>query len=406
MVYAAVRPPARVRQAPDWGATHERRKLRFRVVDPEGRPVAGARVIAYADPRLPLGAARRTRKSGVAVVPTAADATRLPRVTVEPPPGYVPVGLDDVSVAGGEVTVQLQKVDPAATHDALARWRADLPPDGGAGVRIGVVDTGVNVAHPDLAHVRTQSVYAFDAGPGDPHPHANHVAGLIGARGPVFRGLAPAAEVCSYRVTALGERDTTSFFLGEGIEKAATGEDLHLINVSMTQKLSSAYLAKATAAAYQNGAVCIGAAGNEGRDIVSHPAGAKRFLAVSAYCDIGALPADAPERADVSDVVSRLDRDLSRAKFSNWGSEVDFIAPGVGIVSCYGAEGYAVDSGTSFATPIVTGLAAVMLSRDFPHILAMPKDSKRAAAITQALLTRGRDLGFRFETQGNGILYV
>ena len=201
----------------------------------------------------------------------------------------------------------------------------------------------------------------------------------------------PAADLVSMRVTKRGMKDSDLYSLGNGIETVAREQDIHLINVSMTSKRPSLHLGAAAATALRQGAVCVAAAGNEGQGCIAHPAATKRFLAVTAYADKSVLAPGAIEWADVSDHVSGSEPDLSRARFSNWGSEADFMAPGVGIVSCFGDSGYAAGSGTSFAAPVITGLAAAVLSRHHSDILKMPKGPDRAARITEALLHRGRD---------------
>jgi subtilisin len=80
------------------------------------------------------------------------------------------------------------------------------------------------------------------------------------------------------------------------------------------------------------------------------------------------------------------------------------MAPGVGVLSCRAKAGYAVASGTSFAAPAITGAAAAILARDHANLLAMPKGPARAVALTQALLSRGFDLGFMADVQGVGML--
>ncbi|NJL19327.1 MAG: S8 family serine peptidase [Bdellovibrionaceae bacterium] len=97
------------------------------------------------------------------------------------------------------------------------------------------------------------------------------MAGIIGARGgrAGMQGVAPAADLRSVRVFLPGSGKTNNFLLGEGIKQAAR-TDVHLINISIVTKYPSAYLGKAVALAYQNGAVCIAATGNDDRDIVYH----------------------------------------------------------------------------------------------------------------------------------------
>ena len=405
-VFAAVRPAARIAKAETWRPGPNSKRLRVRVVDIDGRPIAGARVLAYADAVEDRGASRNTRNSGLATFALPGDLARLPRLQVVPPVGFVGVARVKVAATDDEVEVQLRPVDPTVLSDALHRWRQGLSPLGGQGARIGIVDTGVDNGHPDLAHAFTHNVYSNPETPGPVHPHATQVAGIIGARGPTFKGLAPGADLYSYRITPLGERKSDAFHLGEGISRAAWDNDLHLINISMVQGQASQFLAKAAAEAYQQGAVCIAAAGNDGKDRIGHPAAAKRVMAVTAYGDRSVLAADALEISELSPVCSSSDPQLARATFSNWGPETDFMAPGVGLISCHSPGGYAVDSGTSFAAPVVTGLAAAMLSKHYPQILAMPKGARRAAAITQVLLDRGQDLGFAFETQGIGMVNV
>lgn len=413
-VYAAVVAATRMRKHRPWAGDKtngktEGLRVRLKVVDGEGRPVPGARVLVFADAAQTEGVARRTRPSGVASLIVPPDVTTLPRIVVEPPAGYC--SLDAAAVAAsaeGEITLTLAAVDPKG-RDGTRGLRALFAPDGigaGKGARIAVVDTGVNVGHPDLAHVVTRVVYPFDEDPSvAPHPHANHVAGLIGARGQDFRGIAPGASLFSYRFTPLGAKDGALFDLGEAIKKTAE-DDVHLINISMASSMPSQFLGKAAVAAFQRGAICFAAAGNDGRNSISYPAAAKRYFAVTAYGDRSVLAEGVREFNDLSDVKSTLHDSMSRAKFSNWGADTDFIGPGVALISCGAEVGYAIDSGTSFATPVIVGLAGAILARDHADILKMPGNAKRATAIMQVLTERCQDLGFEFETQGSGILHV
>jgi subtilisin family serine protease len=413
-VVAAMRPPLRVVRAAAWavparsrGATGTvPRRLRVRVRDTSGQPVPGARVLALSAER-DEGLARTTDRNGIATFNLPARLAVLPRLRVEPPGSWYGKVQSEVDIAGADnVEVELRPVDPAATADPLRRWAAKTSPDAGQGVRIAVVDTGVDARHPDLVHVETTATegLADATETGVPHPHANHVAGIVGARGQAFHGLAPQATLTSMRVTAWGTLGTTAFDLGAGIQAAATDHDIHLINISMTSDGPSSFLVQAAARAFHNGAVCFAAAGNQGRNGIAFPAANKWVMAVSAYADQSVMAADAAERNDIGPVVSSTDSNLSLARFSNYGPDLDFMAPGVGITSCHADAGYAVASGTSFAAPVVTGAAAAILARDHADLLAMQKGRPRAVAIMQALLSHGFDLGFAASVQGVGMI--
>lgn len=375
--------------------------------DTAGQPVPGARVLVL-DAERDEGLARTTNRHGVAPFSLPAGLAVLPRLRVEPPGAWHGVTRGEVAIAADDIEVEIRPVDVASTLDPVRRWAARLAADAGRGARIAVVDTGVDTRHPDLAHVETAATEGLpDAGEaGVPHPHATHVAGIIGARGQAFHGLAPGAALFSMRAAPWGSLSTTAFDLGAAIEAAATERDIHLINVSMTSDNPASFLVKAAAQAFHNGAICIAAAGNQGRIGIAFPAANKWVMAVSAYADKSAMAADAAERNDIGPIVSTADPNLSLARFSNYGPDLDFMAPGVGVLSCHATSGYAVASGTSFAAPAVTGAAAAILARDHAELLAMPKGPTRSAAVMQALLSRGFDLGFSASVQGMGMLDV
>jgi subtilisin len=149
------------------------------------------------------------------------------------------------------------------------------------------------------------------------------------------------------------------------------------------------------------GVVCVAASGNGYRQPVGYPARYSQVLAVSAGGRVGSYPGGVaqelrqvpPPGADIDDYV---------ADFSNIGSQISLIGPGVGIVSSV-PDGYAVMDGTSMACPAATGALARRLSRD-KALLGMFRDQSRSDAIVKLALTVAHDLGFPAVMQGAGVL--
>jgi len=211
----------------------------------------------------------------------------------------------------------------------------------GSGVRIYIVDTGVDAAHPDFGGRVTSGFDAFGEGLAntDCQGHGTHVAGI--AAGSYF-GVAKSATVVPVRVLDCNGVGTTST-LTSGIEwilanhSGGTG----IVNMSLgggqDDRVNSI-----TSRLVDAGLIVVVAAGNAGQDACNYsPASARGAIAVAA-----------------------IDIDDSRASFSNYGSCVDISAPGVGINSA-NADNYSISkrmSGTSQASPFVAGAVATYLS--------------------------------------------
>jgi subtilisin len=214
--------------------------------------------------------------------------------------------------------------------------------------------------------------------------HGTHVAGIIAGRGQPevgMRGLAPEIELFSYRVFAHGSQTTDNASIAKAIYKA-TDDGCDLINLSLGGKLSDVVLSRAIGEAFDKGVVCVVAAGNDHRGSVSYPAWYKRAVAVSALGKRGAFPGDSLDLADVREPYSSSDPDVFVPFFSNVGHEVDFIGPGVAVVSTVPNNGYAVLSGTSMACPAVTGVIAGLMS-DNPAILKSTRSLQRSLSIIE-----------------------
>jgi subtilisin len=155
--------------------------------------------------------------------------------------------------------------------------------------------------------------------------------------------------------------------------------------------------------AHENGTICFVATGNDGRQPVSFPASYSLSLAVGAMGRKGTFPANT---TDAPNVLAPFGSDKKNfvAAFSNIGPEVDFIAPGVGIISSV-PGGYAPMSGTSMACPLAAGVAARLLSVE-AEILAMPRTAARSEAMIRFLAGHVKSMGFGPTFEGNGMLFV
>ncbi|EIJ79911.1 peptidase S8/S53 subtilisin kexin sedolisin [Bacillus methanolicus PB1] len=207
---------------------------------------------------------------------------------------------------------------------------------------IAVVDTGVDLNHPDLRKRLTKGYNVLENNdyPDDDNGHGTHVAGIIASETNNREGV---AGITWYNkimpIKAMGaEGYGTTFDIAKGIIWAADhGADV--INLSLGNYQPSSLMKEAVKYAYEKNAVIISAAGNDNSSHPSFPAAYPEVLGVSAVSYTG-----------------------QRAPFSNYGDYIDVSAPGVQIPSTYFNQQYAALSGTSMASPHVAGLAGLILS--------------------------------------------
>lgn len=214
---------------------------------------------------------------------------------------------------------------------------------GGAGDGTGktawVLDSGIDLTHPDLNTSRACHTYFIGTSPSDGNGHGTHVAGTIAARNNTqdVVGVAANAYVCSVRV--LGNSGSGSY---EGIVNgvnfvAANGRSGDVANMSLTGIGANATLENAVAAAAQLGIRFVLAAGNNGQ------------LASN----------ETPARLNANNVytISATDSKDCMPSWSNYGNPpVDYAAPGVSILSTRKGGGTTSMSGTSMAAPHVAGI--------------------------------------------------
>ncbi|CCX30906.1 putative alkaline protease 1 [Pyronema domesticum] len=208
----------------------------------------------------------------------------------------------------------------------------------GAGVTAYVIDTGINTAHVDFEGRAIFGTNVVGGSNGDGQGHGTHVAGIIGGK---TYGVAKKATIVAVKVLKDDGSGTTSGVISgvEWVTKDAKGKKA-VANMSLGG-VYSASLNRAVDAAIQAGITFAVAAGNNNKD-------AKDYSPASVAA---ALTVGATDKTD------------SRASYSNFGSFVDVFAPGSNIPSAWIGSTTAQNtlSGTSMATPHISGLAAYLI---------------------------------------------
>lgn len=302
----------------------------------------------------------------------------------------------------------------AAGNVFMNDFKQRLPGSGagaqGTGVQVAVLDSGVDAAHPALGGA-VSALRCFIPGdpPGAGGPvdwgpanadragHGTHVAGIIAARGGHGGppGVAPNAQIVSYRIfpsSPAGLKPAENPVIIDSI-RAAIDDGCHIINLSIEgSTLKEDGVRSAVADAWNNGVVCIAAAGNGSGNPVSFPAALQHCVAVTAIGRDDCFPNKPSFRKHVSNQRASSDPAIFLASFSNFGPRVQFTAPGHAIVSTFPGGQWWFNSGTSMAAPYVTGMLAAALS-DNGNVLNMVGNADRSAAMLQMLVSRARFLG-------------
>jgi subtilisin len=373
-------------------------------------PVRDVKVIGFTNFAQRLGAEGTTNAAGIAILQFATPPGTLERLYAFPDTGFWGSLRTAVPTSGG-VTMRLAPIDLAAP-DFLRRVYGEPPLPAGAGVPVGVLDTGCG-PHPNLVIAGGFNAVTGE-NPGDfgdnGDRHGSHVAGIIAARGAAptgVRGVAPGATLRSYRVFAKG-KNASNFDIAKAIDRAAS-DRCDLLNMSLGRPANSAGGAgePAVRAAIEDaraaGSVVLAASGNDGRAGVSFPAADDLCVAVSAVGHRLSLVANSTSSAAFAPPTG-TDPNEFIADFSNIGPQVDLCGPGVGIVSTVvPGNSFAVMDGTSMACPAATGAAARILAAS-PLILNATRDATRSAAIVQLLLQRAATRGFQPIFEGHGML--
>ena len=228
--------------------------------------------------------------------------------------------------------------------------RADFvhPYNKGNGIIVCVVDTGINYNHPDLIgnYAGGWDFVNNDSDPFDDNGHGTHVSGTIAAKadGVGVIGVAPEAGLIVAKVLDSNGSGSYSNVIA-GINWCVANS-AKVISMSLGGSSGSSALQSAVDTAYNSNVLVVAAAGNSGNlkgkgDNVGYPAKYNSVMAVAA--------------TNSNDV---------RASFSSTGPAVEISAPGVSVASTWLGTGYNTISGTSMATPHVSGTAALVFHSD------------------------------------------
>ena len=281
----------------------------------------------------------------------------FPKATVDPPQPAQSVRNPVRRVGGlGSPTARIDGIDERVNVD------------------VAIIDSGIDADHPDLNVAGGVNCVGNRGGFADTDSHGTMVAGLVGAIDNAIGvvGVAPGARVWAVRVTSGNGGQITDRRLLCGLEwVAANAHIIDVANMSLrgVTKLESdtcespnrkaAALHQAVCRLVELGVVVVVAAGNDTSDVAGVvPARFPEVITVSAISDSDGMPGG----LGGAPVCLPGENDDTFATFSNFGLEVDVAAPGSCITSTHPDGLYAFNSGTSFATPLVSGAAALYLA--------------------------------------------
>lgn len=275
--------------------------------------------------------------------------------------------------------------DPASKYqyglrqiNALQAWKKST----GKGIKVAVVDTGVDLNHPDLKDNLIEGYNSIDPDkpPRDDHYHGTHVAGIIGAvanNNIGIAGVAPDSKIMPIKVMDNDGKGNASD-IAQGIVWAVDhGADV--INLSIGSRYKSDIQLKAINYALKKNVVVVSSMGNDGTEVKFYPAA---FNEIPGLKDVIAVGSIEPKK--------------SKSSFSNYGNWISVTAPGSYIASTMPSYNtrviqeqglvlkYGVLSGTSMSAPFVSGAAALILSQ---------KNNIKPSLVKSILQNSAEDLG-------------
>jgi hypothetical protein len=275
----------------------------------------------------------------------------------------------------------------------------------GTDVVIAVIDTGIDFSHPALqgknftgkSFVSPEYGYSSTIGADDEFGHGTSVASLIaGNDRPTFSGMAFEAMLVNAKVYEASTEIITSAALIAALDWAASINEVSVISISMGEPESGAgldVLELAVKRAVQAGKVVVASAGNNGENAFTlepHSMGS---------------PGSSPDAITVGsvDFSNHIAYFTSNGPTLGWEVKPDVVAPGVGLSKAnlhwQSQNDYNSGSGTSFSTPLISGVAGVLTS-----VLKQEKLEFTPGRIKAAITDSTTDLGYPWEMQGNGLV--
>ena len=258
----------------------------------------------------------------------------------------------------------------------------EWPETEGEGVRVGIIDTGVDADHPDIKG-RIRDGANFSGGSimdiEDNNGHGTHIAGIVAAErnGIGTVGVSPKADI--YVAKAFDKDGKTDYPAIEKSVRWLWDKNVDVINMSFSSQYTSARYRSLIWETHERGISIICAAGNEGElgeNTIGYPANYAETVAVSA-----------------------VDINKNIAEFSSRGRAAEICAAGKDIYSTYLNGGYATLSGTSMACPIITGAVAILQAKGYARYgrRLTPDEVRLLLNIyTENLGIRGRDRSYGY----------
>ncbi|MDP3954570.1 MAG: S8 family peptidase [bacterium] len=321
------------------------------------------------------------------IIPSEAPLSAIVKAASESLPIPTPaVDTSGKNNAKGRPPIQREEPSDQTPWGIEAVYNSDLiaSTSGGFGVSIAILDTGITITHPDLKN-RIDDCKDFTSFKSpivngkceDKNGHGTHVAGIIvadaGSDGLGIYGIAPLASVSAFKVCG----NNGSCFADDiavAIRHAADNS-INIINMSFGSDADSSLIRDAVNYAASRGVLMVAASGNDGPFVssIDYPAAYSSVIGVGAF----------DSTIKITEWSSRGDNSETE-EFVVEEKDIEFAMPGENIESTWSNNGYTILSGTSMASPFLTGLAAkywqadaedsAAATREFLHSLAQDVD--------------------------------